>query len=239
MTPSIRLSKHLAEQLSCSRREAENYIEGGWVSVDGKVVEEPGFRVAAHQDVRLVEGARADDHKPATFLLHKRAGDDLALEGAAVQWGELIGEDHRAAEDRSGRRLLRRDLKGLQLLTPLEPEASGLVVLTQHPGIARRLTEDYVKLEQEYVVEVSGDIAPDGMDRLSRTADAAIPMKVSWQNETHLRFALKKASAHLITDRCRQVGLTVIGMKRIRIGRRPLAGLQPGQWRYLLDYERF
>ena len=33
--------------------------------------------------------------------------------------------------------------------------------------------------------------------------------------------------------------MTVIGMKRIRIGRRPLAGLQPGQWRYLLDYERF
>ena len=46
MTDPIRLSKRLAELVGCSRREAELYIEGGWVSVDGKVatlnVEGPG-----------------------------------------------------------------------------------------------------------------------------------------------------------------------------------------------------
>jgi 23S rRNA pseudouridine2604 synthase len=38
---------------------------------------------------------------------------------------------------------------------------------------------------------------------------------------------------------CRMVGLKVVGMKRIRIGRLPMAGLPAGQWRYLHDYERF
>ena len=195
--------------------------------------------MTAYQEVHLAEGARAEDHKPATILLHKPAGDRLASDAGALQLEQLIVDAHRAAEDRSGRRFVKRDLKGLQLLTPLDAEASGLVVLSQHPGIARKLTEDYFKLEQEYVVEVSGDIAADGLERLNAGADASIPTKVSWQNETHLRFALKKASASHIADMCQQVGLTVTGIKRIRIGRRPLAGLQPGQWRYLLDYERF
>ena len=39
-----RLAKRVAAMLSCSRREAELYIEGGWVRVEGVVVEEPQFR---------------------------------------------------------------------------------------------------------------------------------------------------------------------------------------------------
>jgi 23S rRNA pseudouridine2604 synthase len=38
---------------------------------------------------------------------------------------------------------------------------------------------------------------------------------------------------------CEQVGLRLVALKRIRIGRLPMAGLQPGQWRYLQPGERF
>ena len=38
-----RLAKRVAVQQSCSRADAERYIEGGWIAVDGQVVEEPGF----------------------------------------------------------------------------------------------------------------------------------------------------------------------------------------------------
>ena len=73
MTEPVRLSKRLAELLPCSRREAELYIEGGWVSVDGKVVEEPQFKVDA-QRVELLPGAVAAPIGFATLLLHKPAG---------------------------------------------------------------------------------------------------------------------------------------------------------------------
>ena len=43
MTEPVRLAKRLAAQLPCSRREAELYITGGWVKVDGQVVEAPQF----------------------------------------------------------------------------------------------------------------------------------------------------------------------------------------------------
>jgi len=59
MTDPVRLAKRLAELVSCSRREAELYIAGGWVLVDGKVVEEPQFmvsqqKVELHPDAVLV-----------------------------------------------------------------------------------------------------------------------------------------------------------------------------------------
>ena len=53
MSDPIRLAKRVAAMVPCSRREAEQYIEGGWVRVDGKVVEEPQSRVTDEQRVVL------------------------------------------------------------------------------------------------------------------------------------------------------------------------------------------
>ena len=73
MTDPIRLSKRLAELVGCSRREAELYIEGGWVSVDGQIVEEPHFKVA-DETVALHPEAVLTPQEPITLLLHKPAG---------------------------------------------------------------------------------------------------------------------------------------------------------------------
>ncbi|RTZ42580.1 RNA-binding protein [Candidimonas sp. SYP-B2681] len=241
MTETIRLSKYIAAQFSCSRREAENYIEGGWVRVDGQLVEEPGYRIELHQIVELAENARAEDRKPATILLHKPAGYGAA---AGVRPAiDLITPQNQAPDDRSGRRFVKVDLRGVNLLMPLAADASGLIVFTQDHGIERKLVQDASRIEQEYVVEVAGGIAADGLKLLNHGLSwrgaPLPPAKVSWQNETHLRFALKNPPEGLIKDICRQVGLTVKSMKRLRIGRLPMAGLAPGQWRYLLGYERF
>ena len=57
MTDSIRLAKRVAELRACSRREAELFITGGWVRVDGVVIEEPQFRVT---DQRVEIDPQAD-----------------------------------------------------------------------------------------------------------------------------------------------------------------------------------
>lgn len=237
MTESIRLAKHLAELVPCSRREAEQYIAGGWVKVDGHVVEEPGLRVLPQQQVELMAQASLAPVAPVTILLHKPPGHDAE---AALQ---LITPENQAADDRSGIRYIKRHLSGLTLTTPLENNAGGLLVLTQDWRIARKLIDDAAKIEQEYIVEVAGDLPPEGLTLLNHgltlNGRALPPIKVSWQNETRLRFALKGAQLGQIMRMCDKVGLTVLAMKRIRIGRLPLAGLQPGQWRYLLGYEQF
>ncbi len=83
MTESIRLAKRVAELMSCSRSEAEQYIEGGWVTVDGEVVEEPGFRVA-DQKIELLPQANLEPVEPVTVLLHKPAGVNTFADASAA-----------------------------------------------------------------------------------------------------------------------------------------------------------
>lgn len=240
MPASVRLSKRVAEMVPCSRADAEHYIEGGWVRVDGKVIESPQHMVSG-EHVELDPGARLEAPEPATILLHKPVGFD-AIEGSKPA-SALVTPATRWAEDPTGVRLLQRHFVRLTPLVPLDTEASGLMVLTQDGRVWRRLTEDADRIEHEYVVEVAGDIAPYGLRRLNHglryNGRELPPCKVSWQNEVRLRFAIKAAQPGQIRDMCAQVGLQVVAIKRIRIGRIPLGKMPPGEWRYLPVGERF
>ena len=255
----IRLAKRVAEQLNCSRSTAEQFVEGGFVSVDGQVVEAAGARVRPDQAVTVDPDASLLELTPVTLLLHKPAGFEAGLgqpapggkahasqasrSQGAPQATTLLDVASHLAEDASGIRVLQRHFKQLECFTPLPTEASGLVVYTQDKRIARKLDEDIESLEQECIVEVEGDIAPNGLQRLSHglsfNGRALPPIKVSWQNETKLRFALMGIRPGQIPAMCDAVGLSVVAIKRIRIGRVPLAKVPEGQWRYLQPWEKF
>jgi len=239
-TPARRLAKRVIELAQCSRREADELIEGGWVTVDGVVVEEPQFMVT-DQNVVIDPTAAPATLEAATLLLHKPAGVECIAGPAAA--ASLIQMESRSALDDSGMRPLKRHLRGLTPLMPLESEASGLLVLSQDVGVARRLMEDGHHIEQEFIIEVAGEIVPYGLARLNHGLNykgrALPPCKVSWQNEIRLRFALKGVVAGQLRDVCAQVGLDVVAQRRIRIGRIPLGKLAVGEWRYLADGARF
>lgn len=233
MNEPVRLAKRLAEMLPCSRREAEQYIEGGWVTVDGVVIEEPQFRVS-HQKIELSKDASLLAPTAVTLLLHKPAGYEADLK-LATHW----------PDDKSGISLLKKHL-AVELATPLALPASGLVVYTDDWRVARKLVDDAATLEHEVVVEVEGNIKPGGLERLNRVDHGFTfngkplpPAKVSWQSEARLRFALKGEQPGQIAYFCDSVGLTVTGMKRLRIGRVAMSGLPIGQWRYVMPTERF
>lgn len=242
---TVRLAKRVADSVPCSRREAELYIEGGWVSVDGEIVEEPGARVGPAQAVVLSPDARLEEIPPVTILLHKPAGFNAGIGGAGKPALTCVSPDALAplAEGERGQRFLKRHLSGLTLTNPLETQASGLLVFTQDFRVARKLVDEAARIEQEFLVEVTGQIAANGLALLNHglpfNGKPLAPIKVSWQNETRLRFALKGVLPGQIEHMCRMVGLTVASIKRLRIGRLPLAGLAPGQWRYLKEVERF
>ena len=236
MTESVRLAKRVAAMVPCSRREAELYIEGGWVRVDGVVVEEPQHRVGDER-IEIDPAATLAALEPVTFLLHKPVG--LGEEKARG----LIVPAARAPVDQAGVRIVKRHFNQLVPLMALPAPASGLAVFSQEPRIIRRLTEDASTLEQELVVEVSGQPGEHGLERLCHglafEGRPLPPIKVSWQNERNLRFALKGIALELVPWMCEQAGLRVLALKRIRIGRLPMAGLPVGQWRLLQPHERF
>ena len=200
-----------------------------------------GFRVGASQTVSLLPGARLETLRPVTILVHKPVGVYANDEPGSAR--DLIVPANRMEGDRSPQRYLKRLLAGLRLVTPLERAASGLVVYTQEYPVARKLQEEARLVEQEYIAEVSGSLDAEGLAWLRRGLPydglPASPMQVSWQNETRLRFALKTPAPGFIEYACDAAGLELRALRRIRIGRLPLAGLPAGQWRARLDYERF
>ncbi|SDT91647.1 23S rRNA pseudouridine2604 synthase [Pseudomonas pohangensis] len=236
MTDPIRLSKRLIELVGCSRREAELYIEGGWVTVDGTVVEEPQFKVL-DEKVELLPDADLSKADPVTLLLNLpvAANPDTAL--------QLISPASLSSEHREGTRPLKGHFARLDSALPLQSGAGGLLVFTQDWRTLRKLTDDAGKLEQEYVVEVSGEIAPHGLNRMNQgqlyKGQSLAPVKASWQSENRLRLAVKNPAPGLIANLCASVGLTIISMKRLRIGGVSLRKMDPGHWRYLAAGEKF
>ena len=239
-----RLAKRLARQLGCSRSQAEQYIENGFVSVDGVVIDTPQFRVA-DQRVELAANARLAPVVAVTLLLHKPAGFN-ALEGERAA-RQLLVPANRFTADASGERTLARHFVNQVGVTPLEADAAGLLVFSQDPRVQRKLLDEAGMIEQEVMVDVAGEVSAEALVRLNRApvigGRVLASAKVSLSNQSgassRLRFAIKGHHPGLVLRICAQAALTVTGMTRTRIGRLPLAGLPLGKWRYLLPTERF
>ena len=241
---SIRLSKRMTELGLCSRREADEYIEKGWVRVDGRVVSELGFRVRPEQAIELDRRGQTAQDRRVTILLNKPVGyvsgqAEDGYEPASV----LITAENRWAEDPSETRFLNTHHRGLAPAGRLDIDSIGLLVFTQDGRIARALIGEDSAIEKEYHVRVEGTLSAEGLKLLnhglSLDGEALRPAKVSWLNEDQLRFVLREGKKRQIRRMCELVGLKVVGLKRVRIGRVMLGNLPPGQWRYLGANELF
>lgn len=105
MSAPVRLSHRVSDLFGLSRAEAEQFIQNGWVSVDGTVIEMPQHKVTT-EHVELDPGARLDAVEPATILLHKPAGVDAIYGDRNAS--SLVTLATRWAEVSSNERLLRR-----------------------------------------------------------------------------------------------------------------------------------
>jgi 23S rRNA pseudouridine2604 synthase len=134
----------------------------------------------------------------------------------------------------------------------LDIDSVGLLVLTQDGRVARQLIGEDSEIEKEYLVRVTyqdqvtdvQNIFPDAQLQrlchgLSLDGKPLKPARVEWQNPEQLRFVLKEGKKRQIRRMCEFVGLHVVGLKRVRIGRVVLGNLPVGQWRYLSVDEKF
>ena len=238
----IRLSKLMSERGICSRREADEFITKGWVLVDGARVSVLGTRVLPTATVKLDRQAEATQGGRMTILLHKPIGyvsnlPEPGYKPAIV----LITPDHLMAGSEVD--FKREHLKELAPAGRLDIDSTGLLILTQDGRIAKQLIGEDSDIDKEYLVRVQGKLSDADLKRLnhglSLDGKALKPAKVRWQNEDQLNFILREGKKRQIRRMCELVGLTVTGLKRIRIGKVKLGDLPLGQWRYLRADEHF
>ena len=275
-TDAVRLNKRLADMGLCSRREADEWIERGWVHVNGKPAV-MGVKVGPRDQVTVERQAEAAQAQRVTILLNKPMG---YVSGQAEDGHEpavvLVTPRSHWQGDSSGRRFSPPQLRGLAPAGRLDIDSVGLLVLTQDGRVARQLIGEDSSVDKEYLVRVvyegdTPDLAartgeraaplleihendpvrtnvqavfpPEQLQRLrhglSLDGKPLLPAKVEWQNPEQLRFVLVEGKKRQIRRMCEQVGLKVVGLKRIRIGGVVLGNLPLGQWRYLGPDERF
>ncbi|MCC4117392.1 pseudouridine synthase [Aromatoleum toluclasticum] len=239
----VRLSKVMAERGLCSRREADEFIERGWVLVDGQCVSELGSRIDPDAEITLAPQASRRQSQRVTILLHKPVGyvsgqpepgyePAVSLIGAGNQFDRETAQPFDFSH-----------LKGLAPAGRLDIDSTGLLVLTQDGRIARQLIGDDSDVDKEYLVRVEGSLDQHGLALLNHGLELdgrkLRHAKVEWINEDQLRFVLREGRKRQIRRMCELVGLKVVGLKRIRIGRVRLGDLPLGQWRFLREDERF
>lgn len=228
----------------CSRREADRYIAGGLVLVDGEVIDTLGTRVDPDANIVLSREARRVSARKVTVIVNKPVGFvSGSPEGAYRPAVSLITPASRWRQDPNPLPFSRAHLKGLAPAGRLDIDSQGLLVLTQDGRIAKRLIGPSSGIEKEYLVRVRGTVDEARLERLrfGLTLDGR-PVKrarVTRLNDQQLQFILTEGRKRQIRRMCAEVGLEVTGLKRVRIGGVRLAGLPEGQWRYLAPRERF
>ncbi|MCA8057301.1 pseudouridine synthase [Burkholderia cepacia] len=252
-TGLMRLSKRMSELGMCSRREADEWIEKGWVLVDGERIDTLGTKVRADQKIEIDERASAAQAAQVTILLHKPVGyvsgqAEDGYEPAAV----LITRANRWSGDHSPVRFSPQHLHALAPAGRLDIDSTGLLVLTQNGVIAKQLIGEQSDIDKEYLVrvrfgerliDIDQHFPAESLAKLRHGLEldgvALKPAMVSWQNGEQLRFVLREGKKRQIRRMCELVGLDVIGLKRVRMGRVTLGALPQGQWRYLSADETF
>lgn len=229
----VRLNKYLADAGIASRRGADALIQAGRVKVNGAVQREPGTRVVPGRDEvacdgKPVRGSRGAE--PVYIMLHKPAHTVTTV------------------RDPQGRKtvldLLPRDLRALRLFPVgrLDYMSEGLLLLTNDGEVTLRLTHPshehpkrYEVLVREAVPENAMRVMRQGM-RLEEGEELApvdAEARALGNGNTLLRMTLRQGVNRQIRRMCRDLGLTILRLKRVGLGPLNLGDLASGKWRRL------
>ena len=237
----LRLSKLMAQRGLCSRREADSFIEQGLVKVNGVIINQLGTKVAPDVQIELLGRAVRQQQQLVTIILNKPVGYVSAQPEPGYTPAITLLTPANYFGDRP-QRLKPEQLKGLAVAGRLDIDSQGLLLFTQDGRIAKQIIGAEGKLEKEYLVRVGGGYLDEARMKLLQhglTLDdkPLKPARVDWINAEQLRFVLTEGRKRQVRRMCELVGLRVLGLKRVRIGKLRLGDLPEGKWRFLRSRE--
>lgn len=223
-----RLNKFISDTGFCSRRDADELIEQGRVTVNGKIPADAGIKVTPSDKVRIDdEMLRVKQEKPVYLIFNKPANMS-------------------ATSDMSVRDNVVRAINFPATLEPtglLEREADGIIFLSNDADFVQSVKKADNRFEKEYNVTVDKPVTPDFLKKLSGGGDSPMPGEdrphnaVSKEGQTKFRINLKPGTDHYLKRMCESLGYKITHMQRSRFGDFKLAKLPSGHWRVLTPQE--
>jgi len=232
-----RVNKWLASEGVCSRREAEELIANGLVSIDGAVVAEPGRKIERGQTIEVAEARGAPAkisiaiNKPIGFVSSQPEGDQVPAARLLTK-ANLIGRADPMPTSRTS----------LAPLGRLDQDSRGLLLLSEDGVLAKAAIGEESKLDKEYLVGVRGQINDRKLALLRHGLELdgrkLKPAKIDVVEPYRIRFILNEGRKRQIRRMCELVELEVVDLLRVRIGPLWLGDLPEGKWRALTAAER-
>src|SRR5215216_1207804 len=228
-----RLQKILAQAGYGSRRSCEDFITAGRVRVNGKLAE-LGQKADPSIDKITVDGKPIAAAEQVIYIaLHKPRFVLSTVEGER-------GDDRQTVRDIV-------DVPGhIYPVGRLDFESEGLVLMTNDGELTNRLTHPKFGHTKEYRVLLAKRPDKDQLEAWKRgvvledgykTAPAEVRFESAQGKGAWLRVVMSEGRKRQIREICKQLGLPVVRIVRIRIGALRLGNLKPRQWRYLTTQE--
>jgi 23S rRNA pseudouridine2605 synthase len=229
----MRLQAYLARAGAApSRRKAEALIEAGRVCVNGETAT-LGATVSPLEDAILLDGRRVTlPQAPAYLALNKPAG-------------YLTTMKDEPGRNRPTVKSLIPSLPGLVPVGRLDAATTGLLLLTNDGPLAHRVAHPSSLIEKEYELRVRNPAPERALSALAAGPTLEdgpmLPPKL-----TNLRRTSRETTFHLTTHEgrnriirraCAAVGLTLLSLKRLRVGPVALGDLPEGVHRELTEEE--
>jgi 23S rRNA pseudouridine2604 synthase len=234
-----RVNRWLAQSGVCSRREAEDLIVQGLVSIEGETVSDVGRKILPGQTLVLADKAEFQLGAQMSIVLHKPKGIVSAQpEPGQIPAVRLLTKDRLWAPSRQIPSL---DSK-LAPVGRLDMDSRGLLLLSEDGVLAKAVIGPASDLDKEYRVAVIGELTEAKMIMLRHGLELdgrqLKPAQVDLISDQRLRFVLKEGRNRQIRRMCELVELRVVDLFRVRIGPLDLGDMPEGKWRPLTAQER-
>jgi len=228
-----RLQKILSHAGYGSRRACEDFITAGRVRVNGQIAE-LGQKADPSTDKITVDGKPIAVAEQLTYIALYKPRNVLST------------VERERGDDRQTVRDIVEVTGHLYPVGRLDFESEGLVLMTNDGELTNRLTHPKFGHTKEYKVLVARRPDRDQIEAWNRgmvledgykTAPADVRYENAQGKGAWVRVSMGEGRKHQIREICKQLGLPVVKIIRIRIGALKLGTLKPRQWRYLTTKE--
>jgi 23S rRNA pseudouridine2604 synthase len=221
----MRLNKFMSETGICSRRQADQWIEAGRVTCNGKPAA-LGTRVGADDEVRLDGELIGPKKRPVYIALNKPVGVTCTSEPHVERnIIDLVGHAERIFP-----------------IGRLDKDSEGLILLTNDGDIVNEILRSENNHEKEYVVTVDRKITDLALRMMATgvriMGEVTKPARVSRVDDQSFRIVLTQGLNRQIRRMCSALGYRAQRLQRVRIMHIHLGALRSGEWRELTAEER-
>lgn len=221
----ISINKFISDTGFCSRREADQYIEQGRVTINGNIASK-GNRVSENDQVHIDDELLKKKKSSSVYIMLNKPKGITCTTDQKDKTNIIDFVNYKSRVFPIGR---------------LDKRSEGLIFLTDDGDIVNKILRAGNQHEKEYVVTVDKTISPEFIKKMRsgvRILNTTTQPCFARQESTHrFRIILTQGLNRQIRRMCEALGYNVESLVRVRIMNITLAGLPAGKWRHFTPAE--